>query len=134
MRAACEARREEEREAALGILAKGHEAVAWLRKSLMEAGEDLADPFVRQLDMLRTLDGLTRLACGEFGAVRHSVRAAGLILPLAFPGCRSVRSYRARRHHTLRSPSPRSGPVTTPYSASQISSSQKVAYGRMPVS
>lgn len=77
VRAACEARREEQCQA-LRVLAKGPEAVRWLLTGKVEGPQD--DLFL-ELDMLKTVDGLARLACGEFGDARHSVRAAEMILP-----------------------------------------------------
>ena len=91
VRAACEARREEEREA-LRVLANGPRAVRWLRTGDADWPADLADAVLMQLDMFKTVEGLARLARGEFGEVRHSVRAAGLILPLL---SRQLGSFRA---------------------------------------
>lgn len=80
VRAACEARRDEDR-AALAILEKASEAVSWLLVGEVKEADDPIDEIRVQMDLLRTVDGLARLACGEFGSVRHSIRAAEQILP-----------------------------------------------------
>lgn len=85
VRSACDARRDEDR-AARVILAKAPEAVSWLLTGEAKGADDPADEISMQMDLLRTLDGLARLACGEFGSVRHSIRAAEQIFPTLLVG------------------------------------------------
>jgi len=52
-----------------------------MRWLLTGKAEGVQDDLLPELEMLKTVDRLARLACGEFGEARHSIRAAEMILP-----------------------------------------------------
>ncbi len=81
VRAACQARQDEEREARR-ILASGPQAVRWLDDKRIVWPKDPEDQIIMAGKLQQTMRGLVRLACGELGEPRHSMRAFQLLTPL----------------------------------------------------